>query len=75
MPLLAPIVPPASPSPPPTAAAQSVPEPATPATPTCADDDVPPTKEFSCAQQKAWGKCELRGGGGVGLWVLGAGVE
>ena len=30
---------------------------------TCPDDDVPPTKEFSCELQKAWGKCECEGGG------------
>ncbi len=70
MPLLVPLVLPASPSPPPAAATQSVLEPAAPATPTCADDDVPPTKEFSCAQQKAWGKCECRGGVGEALWML-----
>ncbi|PRW45172.1 hypothetical protein C2E21_6268 [Chlorella sorokiniana] len=59
VPLLAPVIPPTSPSPLTAAATQSVPEPAAPATPTCADDDVPPTKEFSCAQQKAWGKCDM----------------
>ena len=30
---------------------------------TCPDDDVPPTKEFSCELQKAWGKCECEGRG------------
>ncbi|KAL4448283.1 hypothetical protein ABPG75_005502 [Micractinium tetrahymenae] len=31
----------------------------TAASPTCADDDVPPTKDYTCEQQKAWGKCEM----------------